>query len=104
MEMSPYQTKIFELFLSSSEFYFDITDHRVNKLTKPFNKDYEQFVNHNKNCIMKLSKSDAKFYTKLCSKINSKKVCSVDAVNFTSWEADWIYFDEYSRINIVHPK
>jgi len=104
MEMSKCQTKIFELFLRWSELYFDITDHRVYKLTKPFNDNYEQFVNHNKTCIINLSKSDAKFYAKLCSKINSKKVCSVDAENFTSWEADWIYFDEYSRINIVHPK
>ena len=99
-----YQTKIFELFLKYSEFYFNITDHRVDDLTEPFNKNYEQFVNHNKNCIIKLSKSDAKFYAKLCSKINSKKVCTSHAVNFMSRGADWIYFDEYSRINIVHPK
>jgi hypothetical protein len=67
-------------------------------------KNYKSFVRHNKKCIMNLSEDDALFYAKLCAKINNEEIMLVDAENFTSWEADWIYFDEYSRINIVHPK
>ena len=53
---------------------------------------------------MNLSEDDALFYAKICAKINNEEILLVDAENFTSWEACWIYFDKYSRINIVHPK
>jgi hypothetical protein len=96
------KNEILRLFLSEANHYFEDLSDSYNE-SNHF-KNYKSFVIHNKKCIMNMSEDDASFYAKICAKINNEEILLVDAENFTSWEACWIYFDKYSRINIVHPR
>jgi hypothetical protein len=93
---------ILMLFLSEAKHYFEDLSDSYNESNRF--KNYKSFVRHNKNCIMNMSEDDALFYAKICSKINNEEILLVDAENFSSWQACWIYFDKNNCINIVHPR
>lgn len=104
-KMSTPQNKIYMFILSLAKYHFNVNDTRNDSLTRPFNYDYNNFINHNINCIINLSKNDAKWYAKLCDKMMfDKDIGIVDPECYSNWNAEWIYFDIYGRINIVHNK
>lgn len=66
--------------------------------------NYDEFIEHNETCIMKLSNDDLQFIGKLIDKINKKYIVQCDEENFIEWVSYAIYFNINNKLVIMHPR
>jgi hypothetical protein len=65
---------------------------------------YFDFLEHNKQCVNKLSDDDVEFYEKICEKIQAEEIIQVDEEDYGEWATCAIYFNKDSRIVFMHPR
>jgi len=65
-------------------------------------KSYQEFVDHNFECVNKLSLSDVSLYVNLCKKISKDNILLVDEESFIEFDAGTVYFNIHGKFVIMN--
>lgn len=67
-------------------------------------EDWNDFIEHNKKCLVGCHCDDIDWLNILCDKIKNKKILTSDMEYCIEWKADVIYFNKLGKLVIAHPR